>query len=182
MISILRIGYGCAIAFFLCFNTALAAAQVSSVYTDLSGKNCKLIEMDKETGNSVRMCPGVGGFRLSVAEDDACMSVSVMSPDHMEHPLDYWNIITRSFSSLGKKAEWRIAKHRGKITPIALIVRVNTFEQEESEYPKKKSYLAVAKISPEEICVTDKIRSSMGANEEARRAADSSGKKECIKP
>jgi hypothetical protein len=182
MISILRIGYGYAITCFLSLNVALAAAQVTSVYTDLSGKNCKLIEMDKETGSSVRRCPGVGGFHLSVAEDDARMSVNVISPNHTEHPLDYWDIITHSFSSLGKKAEWRIAKHRGKVMPIALIVRVNSFEQEESEYPKKKSYLAIAKISPEEICVTDKIRSGMGANEEARRAADSSAKKECIKP
>lgn len=182
MISIWRIGYGCVIVCLLTLNAAWAAAQITSIYTDLSGKNCKLIEMDKETGSSARRCPGVGGFYLLVAEDDARMSINVISPDHTEHALDYWDVVTSSFSSLGKKAEWRVVKHREKSTPIALIVRVNAVDQEDPEYPKAESYLAVAKISPEEICVTDKVRSGMGANEEARRAADSSAKKECIKP
>ena len=79
------------------------------------------------------------------------MSISVVSPDNKAHALDYWNIITRSFSSLGEKAEWRVVKRKGKITPIALIVRVDSSEQQNLNSPKKTSYLAVAKITPEEI-------------------------------
>lgn len=170
------------IACFLSSNMAVAKAQVISLYTDLSGKNCKLIEKDEETGNSVLKCPGVGGFQLLVAEDDARMSVNVISPDHTEHPLDYWNVVTSSLSSLGRKAEWRVVKHGGKITPIALIVRVKAFAQESPEHPKVKSYLVVAKISPEEICVTDKLPADRDANQKARQAADSAAKRACIKP
>src|SRR5204862_8121599 len=99
-----------------------AKREITSIYTDLSGNQCKTIKEDEETGSSVQECPGVGGFRLLVADDDARMSVSGVTPDNKEHSLDYWNIITRSFSSRGKKAEWRVGQRKGKIRPIALIV------------------------------------------------------------
>ena len=159
-----------------------AKSEITSIYTDLSGNQCKTIKEDEETGSSVQECPGVGGLHLLVANDDARMSISVVSPDNKEHALDYWNIITRSFSSLGEKAEWRVVKRKGKITPIALIVRVDSFEQRNLDSPKKTSYLAVAKITPEEMCVTDKISPAVDANERARRAADNSANKACLKP
>ena len=159
-----------------------AKREITSIYTDLSGDRCKTIKKDEETGSSVRDCPGVAGFRLLVADDDSSMSVSVVTTDNKEHALDYWNIVTRSFSSLGEKAEWRVVKLEGKIRPIALIVRVDSSEQENLDSPKKISYLAVAKITSEEICVTDKIGPTVDANEQARQAADNSADKVCLKP
>jgi hypothetical protein len=110
-----------------------AKREITSIYTDLSGNQCKTVKENAETGSSVQECPGVAGFRLLVADDDARMSVSVVTPDKKEHALDYWNIITRSFSSLGDRAEWRVVKRKGMITPIALIVRVDSSEQENIE-------------------------------------------------
>lgn len=162
--------------------SAGAETQITSIYTDLSGNNCKIIKEDRETGSSVRRCPGVGGFHLLIADDDSRMSISVVTPDRKEHPLDYWNVITRSFSSLGNKAEWRVIKHQEKIAPIALIVRVNAYEHGDLASPKNKSYLAVAKITAGEICVTRKIGPTVNANEQARRAADHSAKQLCLKP
>lgn len=159
-----------------------AKREVTSIYTDLSGNQCTTIKEDEETGSSVQECPGVGGFHLLVADDDARRSVSVVTPDNREYSLDYWSIITRSFSSLGKKAEWRVVKRKGKITPIALIVRVDSSEQDNLNSSKKNFYLAVAKITPEEICVTDKISPALNANEQARQAADDSANKVCLKP
>ncbi|HEX8423312.1 MAG TPA: hypothetical protein VF634_07870, partial [Pyrinomonadaceae bacterium] len=124
--------------------------------------------------------PGVGGYKLLVSEDDARMSVTVVDPRGKEHPLEYWNVISSGFSSLGDKAEWRIKKQRGRVNPFALIVRVNASENPE-DASKKTSYLAVAKITPQQICVTDKIAPSATANEEARRAADASASKPCLK-
>jgi hypothetical protein len=106
-------------------------------YKHLYGFIWKPVQDSKrERGNRKfrpRMFPGVAGFRLLVADDDARMSVSVVTPDKKEHALDYWNIITRSFSSLGDRAEWRVVKRKGMITPIALIVRVDSSEQENIE-------------------------------------------------
>jgi hypothetical protein len=159
-----------------------AESRPTSLYTNLSGGRCETVTEDKKTGSSIRRCPGVEGFRLLVAEDDDRVSVGVVSPDGKEHPLDYWNVVTRSFSSLGKKAEWRVVRDRGKVTPIALIVRVDAQEQDNLVAPKKKSYLVVAKIGPEEICVTDKIGPSPNANEQARQAADIAANQACLKP
>jgi hypothetical protein len=87
-------------------------------------------------------------------------------------------VITQAFSSLGAKAEWRVIGSK----PVGLIVRVKAFEQDDPGAPKRKSYLAVAKITPQEICVTDKIDSSANANQEARRRADAAMTKPCLKP
>jgi hypothetical protein len=159
-----------------------AEAQVGSVYTDLSGPKCRTVKTDRETGGSEQKCPGVGGFHLLVADDDERMSVTVVSPDGKSHPLDYWEVITTAFSSLGKKAEWRVTRKQGRVEPFALIVRVEASEQEDPGNPKKRSYLAVAKITPAAICVVGKINSVGDANAQARQAADNSARQPCLKP
>ena len=153
-----------------------------SVYTDLSGAACRLVKVDKETGSSLHKCPGVGGFELLVADDDARMSVSVVTPDHQNYPLNYWDVVTPSFSHLGNKAEWRVIREKGKLQPIALIIRVVASDQSDLSAPKQVPYLAVAKISSENICVTQKIGPVKYANERAREAADRALKQTCLQP
>jgi hypothetical protein len=81
---------------------------------------------------------------------------------------------------VGPKAEWRLVTQNRKLVPVALIVRYNASEDPES--PNKiTSYLAVAKITQIEICVTDKISPGPNANEDARRAADAASTKPCLK-
>jgi hypothetical protein len=163
-------------------NIALANAQSTSIYTKLEGKQCRYVERDIETGNSVRKCPGVGGFHLLVAEDDARMSVIVVDKAKVEYQLNYWEVVTPAFSQLGKTAEWRVQKKGNRLQPTALIIRVNSFHQEELTKPVVKSYLAVAKITGKDICITDIIHNDKKANLEAREAANKSYNKACIKP
>ena len=107
--------------------------------------------------------------------------MTVVTQDDKEHPLNYWDVITPGFSSLGMLAEWRIVHRDGKVTPLALIVRVYA-EDNNSRPPKKTSYLAVSKLTSREICVTDRIRAGSSANEQARRAAIASAARACLKP
>jgi hypothetical protein len=73
-----------------------------------------------------------------------------------------------------------MALQKQKLVPVALILRYNASEDPES--PNKLiSYLAVAKITTTEICVTDKILPGPKANEDARRAADAAPAKPCLK-
>jgi hypothetical protein len=152
---------------------------LTSVYTSTSGRSCRTIQYLKETGDIVQSCPGVGGYRLEVADSDSRQSVTVVSPSGKKSDLNYWNVITHGFSSLGDKAEWRVQKTSGKVTPVALIIRVNASENPEAP-EKTTSYLAVAKVTPQQSCVTDRIAPSATANEEARRAADSATQKPCL--
>jgi hypothetical protein len=151
----------------------------TSVYTDISGSRCRTISVNQESGASVQSCPGVAGYKLEVEDDDARMSITVVAPGGKKSELSYWQVITSAFSTLGNKAEWRMARVKGKTTPVALIVRVNASE-DPSNPQKTTSYLAVAKITAAKTCVTDKIGPSATANEEARRAADNAATKPCL--
>ncbi|MBV8858246.1 MAG: hypothetical protein JOZ96_19230 [Acidobacteria bacterium] len=145
-----------------------------SVYTDIAPAHCKTVETREEGAGSVQKCAGVGGYTLLVEDNDSRQSVTVVGPDGKEHPLNYSQVITTGFSSLGEKAEWRVEKKGGKVHPYALIVRVNASENPEKP-EQKSSYLAVAKITDAAVCVTDKVKT----NEEARQAADASADKPC---
>jgi hypothetical protein len=116
-----------------------------------------------------------------IASDDEGMFVTVVTPDEREHPLDYAEVIAPGASRLGTLAEWRIIDRDGKETPVALIVRVYT-KDNDSRSRKRTSYLAVAKLTSTEICVTDRIPAAASANEQARRASVVSATRACLKP
>jgi hypothetical protein len=153
----------------------------SSVYTPLAEKQCKTVKSsDAETGDYEGRCPGVAGYSLIVTEGDLRQNVIVVTPAGKQHSLELWSVISGGFSSVGAKAEWRMSKQDGKLAPTALIIRYNANDDPESPN-KQSSYLAVTKITRSEICVTDKIMPGPNANEEARRAADASANKPCLK-
>lgn len=171
-----------AILFVLVFATAEsinAQAKLESVYSDLAESKCKTIEVDKETGSSTQICPGVAGYKLLVLDDDARQSITVVSPDGKNHPLDFWHVVTHAFSTVGNKAEWRLTRSKGQLSPVALIVRVKASES--GKPMSLTSYLAVVKVTPEKICVTHKIPPGAKANENARHAADTAQTAACLK-
>lgn len=149
-----------------------------SIYSPLTDKKCKLIDTYDEGGYSLQACPGVLGYTLQVEDFDARMTIIVVDPENNEHPQDYCQFVTGHFSELGEKAEWRIGKVDGKERPIALIVRV--YSQDLDNVYKKVSYLAVSKITPEEICVTNRILPGPKQNELAKQAADRAISSKCL--
>jgi len=155
-----------------------AKAQTNqSVYTSLGEKQCRTIKsaMDGDDGYEGR-CRGTAGYTLLLSEGDLRQNITVVTPKGTKHSLDLWDVISGGFSSVGPKAEWRMSKQK----PKALIIRYNA--SEDPEQPNKlTSYLAVAKITASEICVTDKIPPGASANEDARRAADAATTKPCLK-
>jgi hypothetical protein len=168
--------------FILLLMAVTAAAQTnSSVYTPLAEKKCKTLKgPDSQTGDYEARCRGVNGYALIVTEGDLRQNVIVVTPKGGKHSLDLWDVISGGFSSVGAKAEWRMAKQNGKPVPVALIIRYNANDDPESPN-KQSSYLAVTKITESEICVTDKIMPGANANDDARRAADASATKPCLK-
>ena len=155
-----------------------SAASLESVYTDLIPAKCKVTKEDVEYQEE--KCPGLAGYTLLSIYGDQRQSITVVSPQGKEYPLNYWEVITPGMSHVGDKAEWRVVKENGKPVPKALIVRVTTAPHLAGE--KKASYLAVAKITPDAICVTDRIEPGPQANDLARQAADAAAKKPCLKP
>ncbi len=153
-----------------------STAAIGSVYTSLAEADCRLVKKDEETGATSSRCPGAAGHALLVHDYDARMTVDVVTPDGRTHRLRYSGVITSAFSSLGPRAEWRMRD--GK--PIALIVRVNAFENPDTP-DRATSYLTVARLTAREICVTDRIPPAANANEAAQRAADQSTSRPCMR-
>jgi hypothetical protein len=153
----------------------------NSVYTPLAEKQCKTIKgPGPQTNDYEGRCRGAAGYTLIVTEGDLRQNVTVVTPKGTKHSLELWDVISGGFSSVGAKAEWRMAKQNGKLAPVALIIRYNANDDPESPN-RQSSYLAVTKITAAEICVTDKIMPGPKANEEARTAADAAANKPCLK-
>ena len=158
-----------------------SAAQNRSVYTPLDTKRCRTVKSpNADEDDLLGRCRGVAGYTLLLSEGDLRQNLIVVTPKGTEHSLELWDVISGGFSTVGPRVEWRMARQNGKLSPVALIIRYNA--NEEPEHPNKlMSYLAVAKITASEICVTDKIFPSATANNDARRAADSAAGKPCLK-
>ena len=163
-----------------CVATAVAQSK-RSVYTPLGDKDCRKIKSAEAGDDGYEgRCPGTAGYSLLLSEGDLRQNITIITPKGTQHSLDLWSVVSGAFSSVGPKAEWRLASQKGKLVPVALIVRYNASEDPES--PNKiTSSLAVAKITLAEICVTDKISPGPNANEDARRAADAASTKACLK-
>ena len=168
------------IAILSCVATA-AGQSNRSVYTSLGDKQCRKIKSAEAGDDGYEgRCRGTAGYSLLLSEGDLRQNITVITPKGKQHSLDLWNVVSGGFSSVGPKAEWRVATQKGKPVPVALIIRYNASEDPESPN-KLTSYLAVAKITPTEICVTDKISPGPKVNEDARRAADAAPTRPCLK-
>jgi hypothetical protein len=154
----------------------------TSIYTPLSAKQCQVVRTVAETGGRVHKCRGVGQYALLLLDDDQRMSLTLLAPDGKAYPLELWTMVTTAFSSLGDKAEWRVVHTQGRITPVALIVRMHAHVQDTPEKPRKTSYLVVTKITADAVCVTDRVETAADANTHARHAADAAAQKPCLKP
>ncbi|HKS29872.1 MAG TPA: hypothetical protein VJS44_18760 [Pyrinomonadaceae bacterium] len=169
-----------AISFTLACSALASAQAVESVYTDF--KNCKTLEQDDEAaGYLLEECRGVGGYKLRVRSQDDRQDIAVLTPNGTEHELNLGQIGGGGFSGLGEKVEWRVKREGGKIVPIALIVRFNVVT-DPSTPEKSTSYLVVSKITSRQVCRIGEVDPGPNANQQARRMADGSAARPCVKP
>jgi hypothetical protein len=165
----------------LLLTTIVSAQSNTSIYTNLTGRQCKTLKSTSAEGGSYEgQCPGVAGYKLLVQEGDLRQNIIVVTPSGKKQSLELWNVVGSSFSSLGEKAEWRMKGAGAKASPVALIVRYNVANPEDST-KKGTSWLAVVKISSDaaQTCVTESIAPGADQNVKARQAADTSASKPC---
>lgn len=159
-------------------------AVVESINTDLGVASCKRFT-DKSDPNQTpyRVCPGVAGHALIVRQvDSGRQSIDIVDPAQRAFPLDFHEFVTRHMFSIDRTVEWRVTTKDAKNLPIALIVRVRARESQSNPETVTRSYLVVAKITPNEMCVTDRIAEGSLSQEEVRSAADSAHARGCLAP
>jgi len=155
-------------------STVSAHSQFTSLYTNLAEKKCRTIESTSDEGGSYRgICPGVAGYKVEVTEGDLRQTLNVIAPNKKKYELELSNV-SGAFSSLGPRAEWRM---KGKV-PTALIFRFNA-NADPNDPSKITSYLVVAKITKNQVCVTDTVAPGRSQNTEARRFANSAATRPC---
>ncbi|HUF03948.1 MAG TPA: hypothetical protein VMM38_07210 [Aridibacter sp.] len=152
--------------------------KIDSVYSDLDPEKCETIESEMEGYYSKQKCPGAFGYHLEVIESDIRQTVNVVETSGKSHELDLGGIVSRAFSYVGNKAEWRFRETDGNRQPFALIIRFNASVDPNSN--KEASYLTVSKITKDRICVTDVVKPIPNANVEARKLAEKAAEKPCL--
>lgn len=153
---------------------------MKSVYSDLSISSCEKIA-DKNDPNETPyyICPGVAGYTLaSRTVDSGRESIGVINPAKQESPLNFERVITNQMAELGKRAEWRINQ---KI-PVALIIPVRVHGDPELPEKVTQTYLAIAKITLQETCVTSRILKGSLSQSKIYALADSAPQKKCLAP
>lgn len=155
-------------------------AGLSSEYSSTREKDCVYRDSNEVQGGSVGDCPGVGDFTIRITASDEKEAMALIDKNKKEFPLNFQETITQAFDSIGYQIEWRVEKTGNNIIPRALIVPVTAFENlEKPEEPTL--YMAVAKITPVEICVVAKISPQANQTEKAREVADKSDTMPCLK-
>ena len=148
-----------------------------SIYTDISDASCTVIKSSGEPNEEDGLkCRGPSGFSLLALSGDMRSTVTIVGPDGKEYPLEFWDTVTGGFSTLGPRAEWRVRD--AESVPYAMIVRVSASENPDKP-DEKTSWLAVAKITAEEVCVVDKVKGGIDDNARARASADAAASKPC---
>lgn len=167
----------CLVAALIAATGQSRGAALSTEYTPTKGRACVTISNNHETGDTVKRCPGAAGFSVLVLNSDDRASISLIAPDgKVTLPLDFWDIVTPSFSTLGPKVEWQLESIQGKKRPVSIIVRVHTVDQTDVEAPRPLSYFVVAAIAKDSACVIGKIPAAqVAANESARALAKARG-------
>jgi hypothetical protein len=159
-------------------------AAIESIQTDLGAGSCEK-KADKSDPNETPYlsCPGVAGYALIVRRVEAGrQSIDVVDAAQRVFALRYDEFVTRSMSTLDGKALWRVAMKDGKQVPIALIVRVQAREDNDNPEKVTRSYFAVAKITPHEACVTDRLPEDSHSEAAVRDAADTAHQRPCATP
>lgn len=156
------------------------ADEAASEYSRLTQPPCRTKSVQVEGANSEQTCPGLYGYKLALLDSDGRMSVTVISPDNVRHPLDFWTTVTSHFSSLGKRAEWRIRKHSVKTAPEAVILPLSI--NEDPDLSAVTNYLVVARVDSSQVCVVQRLKNSPDGLAEARKVADHAHEMKCMVP
>lgn len=146
------------------------AASMTTQSTPTGGAECVNLSYDRETGDSVKRCPGISGLALIIHRSDDRASLSILTREKATLPLNFWDTVTPTFSTIGPQAEWQLETVHGKKRPVAITVRVDTVNQKDVASPRPVSFIVVARIHDNEACVVGKIPARQANAAQAARA------------
>jgi len=146
-----------------------------SSYTSIAQKDCRTLESDNL--GSIEECESFSDMKVTVIEGDMKQGIT-LTRDNQRHELNFRNLISYAFISLGLELEWRYKRNEFD-NPFALIIRLEVNEDPE-DLDKTNFYLVVSKITEKEICIVGKVEAQKDQDNVARRMAEASINLSCI--
>lgn len=151
----------------------LAAAEISSVYTDLDlDKGCSTFSLNEEGGEFANLaCNGWGGYPVLIYSGDLRESIFYGFPPSGNPVWESFN----GFNSSGPKIEWRLEKDGDRTVPFATIHRWKISDSDDGT--KTTEVLVVEKVGQVDArdgCAVGLVLATGNpkANEMARKIAD----------
>jgi len=145
-----------------------AAAEISSLYTKLDLKKCKLVASNADEGGWAEFtCKGYKGMHVRVAEGDLRYFVSY-GPNAKKQVAATQTL--GPFNTIHHTLEWRVEKRGGEWVPFATILRYFW----DSGDGRRGQTLVVTKLNGDEACQVAHIKAdgNTKANIKARDIAD----------
>lgn len=158
-----------------------ASAANSWLDGDLQDPSCRS-EVDQSDPNEtpVQICPGAAGYSLVVRKvGSGRKSIDVVDPRQETSRLALQEVVTRHMFGLDRQLQWRLTSRQGQLIPVALVLRVHVHESEDRPEVVTQSYVAIAKITPEEVCITARYLASELDAAGLQKAADAAVNQDC---
>lgn len=155
-------------------------AHTTTLTTSLHGKSCKIVAFDRETGAATRECRGVHGYTLMVHDEDGRTSVDIVPRGGRALPLNFWDVVSGGYSTVGRKAQWHLVRRNGKMVPVGLVVMVNANEAVAPDRYQRKTLAAVTRIGDGSACVVYRIDAASEAAARRIRAAATNPRAACL--
>lgn len=150
----------------------LSAAEISSLYTKLDLKKCRLVASNPNEGGWAEFsCKGHNGISVRVAEGDLRYFVS-FGPNAKNQVAATQTL--GPFNTIHHTLEWRVEKQGKAWVPFATILRYFW----DSGDGRKGQTLIVTKLEGNEACQVAHVKAdgNPNANVEARRIADTTAR------
>ena len=156
-------------------------AAITSRQTSLAEGCRKATDAADPNDTPYLVCPGVSGYSLNVRPvESGRTSIDVVDPTGKSFPLNFQDVITGSMFAVDNHVQWRVATENGKPAPVALIASIQAHEDEGDPAKVTNTYIAIAKITPQQVCVTDKLSRQAQPEDAMLRAADSARNRPCL--
>jgi hypothetical protein len=107
-------------------------------------------------------------------------SIEVINAAQQSFPLSYQEVVTKGMFHLGEQAEWRVVERSNRTIPVAFIAEIHAHDNLDEPDQVTTIYLAVAKISTAEVCVTDVVDQQKFSREQLLQLADRAQQRACI--
>ena len=164
---------------FLTFSTMMAEDKTnplnSSSYTSIEQKDC--ITLDSDNIGLVQECESFENIGVKVVVGDIREGI-ILTRKGREYDLELLSTFKNIFSSFGSKLEWRHTLTNAKNIK-GVIIPLNMSDDSE-KLDETSTYLVVAKITADKICVVAKIAPQKEQDEIAREILDTDEGLPCL--